>query len=62
MWIIGGGIMFAGLIMGGLSGSLSLCLEITGVGLVILACAQIKEYTKEKRAQEWRKNYPVYRY
>ncbi len=62
MWLIGGGFMFGGLLTGALSGSIALCLGFIGFGMMLIGCHYAKEQYKERQAQEWRKNYPSYRY
>ena len=62
MWLIGGGFMFSGLLIGALSGSVALCLGIIGFGMVLIGCHYAQEQYKERQSQAWRKNYPSYRY
>lgn len=62
MWLIGGGFMFSGLLIGALSGSVTLCLGIVGFGMVLIGCYYAQEQYKERQSQAWRKNYPSYRY
>lgn len=62
MWLIGGGFMFGGLLMGALSGSVALSLVIIGVGAIIVGGAYAQVQYKEKQAQSWRKKYPSYKY
>lgn len=62
MWLIGGGFMFGGLLMGALSGSIVLCLGVIGFGMMLIGCHYAQERYKEQQAQERRKNYPSYRY
>ena len=62
MWLIGGGFMFCGLLIGALSGSVALCLGVVGFGLVLMGCQYAQEQYKERQSQAWRRNYPSYRY
>jgi len=62
MGIIGCGLMFTGLLLGALSGSLILCLAVVGIGAILVLGVYVQEQNKEKQAQAWRKNYPSYRY
>ena len=62
MWLIGGGFMFSGLLIGALSGSIALCLVFIGFGMILIGCHYTQEQYKERRAQAWRKNYPSYKY
>lgn len=62
MWLIGGGFMFSGLLIGALSGSIALCLGVVGFGAVLMGCQYAQEQYKERQSQAWRKNYPSYRY
>lgn len=62
MWLIGGGLMFSGLLMGALSGSIAICLVVVGFGVVLIGCHYAQEQYKERQSQAWRKNYPSYRY
>jgi hypothetical protein len=62
MWLIGGGFMFSGLLIGALSGSIALCFGIVGFGMALIGCHCIQERYKERQSQAWRKNYPSYRY
>lgn len=62
MWLIGGGFMFSGLLIGALSGSIALCLGIVGFGAALIGCQYAQERYEERQSQAWRKNYPSYRY
>lgn len=62
MWLIGGGFMFSGLLIGALSGSVTLCLGVVGFGMALIGCHYAQEQYKERQAQAWRKNYPSYKY
>lgn len=62
MWLIGGGFMFSGLLLGALTGSIALYLGVIGFGLVLMGCQYAQERYKERQAQAWRKEYPSYRY
>lgn len=62
MWLVGGGFMFSGLLIGALSGSIALCLGVVGFGAVLMGCQYAQEQYKERQSQAWRKNYPSYRY
>ena len=62
MWLIGGGCIFSGLLIGALSGSVALCLVVVGFGIVLIGCQYAQERYKEQQSQAWRKNYPSYRY
>lgn len=56
-----GGFWFAGLIAWAMFGFIPGTILIF-FGLVILFYELIKEYQKNKAANNWRKNYPAYRY
>lgn len=62
MWLIGGGCIFSGLLIGALSGSVTLCLGVVGFGMALIGCQYGQEQYKERRSQAWRKNYPSYKY
>lgn len=62
MWLIGGGFMFSGLLLGALSGSVVLYLGVTGFGAVLMGCQYARDWHKKRQAQAWYKNYPSYRY
>lgn len=62
MWLIGGGLMFSGLLVGALSGSIILYLGFVGVGLVLVGCQYARQRYQNHKEQVWRKNYPSYRY
>ena len=62
MWLIGGGFMFSGLLIGALSGSIILCLGVVGFGMILTGCQYIQAQYKERQSQARRKNYPSYRY
>lgn len=62
MWLIGGGFMFGGLLIGALSGSIVLCLGIVGFGMMLIGCHYTQKQYKERQSQTWRKNYPSYKY
>lgn len=62
MGIVGCGFMFTGLLLGALSGSVALCLSVVGIGVIFAFSAYAQEQRKERQAQEWRKNYPSYKY
>lgn len=56
------GLMFTGLLLGALSGSILLALIVISIGLLCALYEYIKERQEEKRENAWRKNYPIYRY
>lgn len=62
MWLIGGGFMFSGLLLGALTGSIAIYLGVIGFGLMLMGCHYVREQYKEQQAQAWRKEYPSYRY
>lgn len=62
MSTIGCGFLFTGLLLGALSGSFLIGIVTICIGLVLIGCAYLHEYKREKKAQAWRKNYPIYRY
>ena len=62
MWLIGGGFMFSGLLIGALSGSIVLYLGIAGFGVALMGCHYAQKRYQERQSQAWRKNYPSYKY
>lgn len=60
--IIGGAIIISGLLAGAIFGGIGVSLCVIAIGAGFLTSAMIQEKQREKRANEWRKNYPVYRY
>jgi len=62
MGIIGCGIMFTGLLLGALSGSIAIMAVVMGIGAIIVGCIMAQEHTRKKQAQAWRRQYPTYRY
>lgn len=62
MGIIACGLMFTGLLLGALSGSILLALIIISIGFLFAFGEYVKEKQKEEQENAWRKNYPVYRY
>lgn len=62
MGTIGCGLMFTGLLLGAMSGSIGIALITIGIGLLLAGYPVLQEYREEKRMQDWRKNYPTYRY
>lgn len=62
MWLIGGGFMFSGLLLGALTGSIALYLGVIGFGLVLIGCQYAQERYRDRQSQAWRKEYPSYRY
>ena len=54
--------MFTGLLLGAMSGSIGIALITIGIGLLLAGYSVLQEYREEKRMQDWRKNYPTYRY
>jgi uncharacterized membrane protein YuzA (DUF378 family) len=62
MGIVGCGFMLTGLLLGALSDSITLCLAVVGIGAIFALSAYAQEQRKERQAQQWRKNYPSYKY
>lgn len=62
MGTVGFGLMFTGLLMGALSGSIILCLAVISCGMALALGAYAQEQGQKKQAQAWRKNYPSYKY
>ena len=58
---IRGGLMIGGLVAGALLGLLPGAI-LLGLGAVASCIAAIQEQKAEERAENWRKNYPSYRY
>lgn len=57
--MIGCGIMFLGLLLGALSGSIVIMFAVVGIGALIVGTSMIQEH---RRQQSWRAQYPPYRY
>ena len=62
MWVIGGGIVIAGLMAGALFAGFWAAIVSIAAGLLIIAAASWKEHIKEQAANAWRAAYPPYGY
>lgn len=61
MWVIGGGIMVAGLLSMVFAG-IGIGMLMIGLGAVVAAASCWCELQAERKANEWRKAYPSYKY
>ena len=61
MWLIGAGIMVAGLLSMVFAG-IAIGLAVIAGGAAIAAASCYHEQQAEQKAESWRKNYPSYKY
>ena len=62
MGMIGCGIVFTGLILGAMSGSVSFMIEIMAIGTIPIIIEIIRIKAQEKKMEQWRKTFPPYGY
>ena len=62
MGTIGCGIMFAGLVLGAMSGSVSFMIEIMAIGTIPIIIEIIQIKAREKKLKQWQKTFPPYGY
>ena len=62
MVLIGGGCILGGLIASALFGNFYSLLIMGAIGCCCFGFARVKEIREEEKENEWRKNYPSYKY